>query len=106
MKIYCSMIVKNEKECLEKCLSSMRGLDKICIVDTGSTSEHLTKMQEICSKFPNVEFIVGEYLWQDSYCDARNLALNKIPMDNETWVFTNDADMWLEEGGVAALREA
>ena len=98
MKISASMIVKNEEACLEKCLESIKGLDEIVILDTGSTD----KTCEIARKYTNKVY-ENEYKWNDDFAEARNLSKSKCTGD---WMLTIDADEWLEKGGVEKIREA
>ncbi|GAG44849.1 unnamed protein product [marine sediment metagenome] len=98
MKISASMIVKNEEVCLEKCLQSIKDLDEIVILDTGSTD----KTGEIAQKYTN-KYYANEYKWNDNFAEARNLSLSKCTGD---FILTIDADEWLEEGGVEKIRIA
>lgn len=92
------MIVKNEEKCLEKCLKSIKDIDEIVILDTGSTD----KTGEIALKYTD-KYYVDEYKWNDDFAEARNLSLSKCTGD---WILTIDADEWLEEGGIEKIRAA
>lgn len=92
------MIVKNEESCLGKCLESIRGVDEIVILDTGSTD----KTGEIARKYTN-KFIEGVYIWEDDFSKARNKALEFATAD---WILIIDADETLSEGGLQSIRDA
>lgn len=93
-----SMIVKNEEILLGKCLESVKEADEIVIVDTGSTDS----TGEIARRYTS-KYIVGEYLWNDNFAEARNFAISKCSGD---WILTIDADEFLEEGGIEKIRNA
>ncbi len=77
------MIVKNEEENIEHCLSSIQGLvDEIIIIDTGSTDG----TKEIAKKFGAKVF---DFKWNNNFSDARNFSLSKATGD---WIFILDAD--------------
>ena len=82
------MIVKNEEEVLEKCLSSVKeACDEIIIVDTGSTD----RTKEIASRFTNR---IINFKWIDDFSAARNFAFSHATMDYILWL---DADDSLEK---------
>lgn len=97
MMISASMIVRNEEECITRCLKSIAGLDEIVILDTGSTD----MTPEICLAYTNKVF-AGEYAWNDNFAEARNESLKRCSGD---WIFVIDADEILETG-VPHLRRA
>jgi glycosyltransferase involved in cell wall biosynthesis len=78
-----SLIVKNESECIEACLNSLKGMDEIVIVDTGSEDNTV----ELCKKY--TDKIYTDYLWQDDFAEARNVSLSHCTTD---YVFIIDAD--------------
>lgn len=92
------MIVKNEEAIIEKCLKSIKDLDEIVIIDTGSVD----KTPEICRRYTD-KIIVGEYKWNDDFAEARNFANSKCTGD---WILVLDADEELEKGGVEKIRQA
>jgi glycosyltransferase involved in cell wall biosynthesis len=82
------LIVKNEEEMLARCLDSLRGVDEIIIVDTGSEDNTI----EIAKKYtPNV---FSDYTWADNFAEARNHALAKATKD---YVLSIDADEVLHD---------
>lgn len=92
------MIVKNEESCLDKCLESIKGLDEIVILDTGSTD----KTGDI-ARAHGALFIEGVYKWEDDFSKARNKALEYASAD---WILIIDADETLSAGGVEIIRGA
>ena len=77
------MIVKNEEETLEKCLSSINNLvNEIIIVDTGS----IDKTKEIAVKYTDKVF---DFKWCDDFSRARNFSLSKA---SNSWILVLDAD--------------
>lgn len=89
------MIVKNEEEFLEKCLTSVGNyMDEIIIVDTGSTDNTV----EIAKRFTNNVYF---HPWENSFSKARNQALHYATGD---WVFQMDADEELMAGSGERIR--
>jgi|WetSurMetagenome_2_1015567.scaffolds.fasta_scaffold00103_37 glycosyltransferase involved in cell wall biosynthesis len=78
-----SMIVKNESECIEACLESIKGVDEIVIVDTGSEDNTV----ELCKKY--TDKVYTDYSWQDDFSEARNVSLSHCTAD---WILIIDAD--------------
>lgn len=94
--ISCCMIVKNEEEFLEKCLSSVKDyVDEIIIVDTGSTDSTV----EIAKKFTDRVYF---HAWENSFSKARNQAMQYATKD---WIFQIDGDEELMEGSGGRLRQ-
>lgn len=82
------MIVKNEEEVLERCLSCVKDfVDEIIIVDTGSTDH----TKSIAFNYTKQVF---SFLWKDDFSAARNYAFSKASMDYCMWL---DADDIIEE---------
>ena len=78
------MIVKNEEDVLERCLSGASPLaDEIIIVDTGSTD----RTKEIAARFTDH---VYDYPWQDDFAAARNFAFSKAACDYQLWLDADD----------------
>lgn len=80
------MIVKNEAECIESCLDSVKGVDEIVIVDTGSEDNTI----ELCRKYTDK---VYSHPWNDDFSEARNVSLSKMTAD---WILIIDADEQLQ----------
>lgn len=78
------MIVKNEEENLERCLSSVFEIfDEIIIVDTGSTDN----TKAIAKKFTNK---VYDFIWVDDFSLARNFGIKKATCDYFMWLDADD----------------
>jgi glycosyltransferase involved in cell wall biosynthesis len=89
------LIVKNEEVLLGQCLDSIQGVDEIIIVDTGSKDRTVELAKLYTDK------IYTDYIWEDSFCKARNHAKSKATGD---WILSIDADEILHDFG--AVREA
>lgn len=82
------MIVKNEENILERCLSCLYDLmDEIVIVDTGSTD----RTKEIASRYTDK---IYDFRWVDDFSAARNFAFSKASGD---YIYSADADEVLDE---------
>lgn len=90
-----SIIVKNEEQLLDKCLASLKGVDEIIVVDTGSTDNTV----EIAKKYTDKLYF---YKWNDSFADARNYALKHCTGD---WVISIDADEYVEDGEIEKIKK-
>jgi len=96
MDITLCLIVKNEEQNLDRCLSSFKPLFKdLVVVDTGSTD----KTKEIAAKFGAEIF---DFVWIDDFSAARNFALSKAKSE---WVMMVDADDAMESETVLLLKE-
>lgn len=76
------LIVKNEEALLGKCLDTLKGIDELVIVDTGSKD----RTKEIASRYTDK---IYDFPWIDSFCKARNFANSKATGD---FILTIDAD--------------
>ena len=91
------MIVRDEEQCLARCLSSLAPfVDELCVVDTGSEDRTV----EIAKQFGAR---VRHLTWQDDWSLARNASLQ---MATRRWILVVDADEELTGAGGAALRRA
>ena len=77
------LIVKNEEALLARCLESVKDADEIIICDTGSTDGTI----EVAKKY--TDKIYTDFIWNGSFCDARNHAKGKATKD---WILSIDAD--------------
>lgn len=78
------MIVKNEEDIIERCLSSCYTLfDEIIIVDTGSTD----KTKEKCKKFTDK---IYDFKWVNDFSLARNYGIMKCTCDYFMWLDADD----------------
>ncbi len=88
------MIVKNEEDVLERCLTSVKSIvDEIIIVDTGSTD----RTKEIAANFGAK---IVDFKWIDDFSAARNYAFSQATEEYILWL---DADDYLKEGDQTAL---
>ena len=84
VEITACMIVKNEEEHIERCLTSVEWCDDVVVVDTGSTD----KTRDIISKkFPKVRLF--EDTWDNNFSRSRNVSLSKVKTN---WTLIIDAD--------------
>lgn len=78
------MIVKNEEDVLDRCLSCLEGIaDEIIIVDTGSTDG----TKEIASRYTDKVF---DFVWVDNFAEARNFSFQFATMDYIMWLDADD----------------
>jgi glycosyltransferase involved in cell wall biosynthesis len=104
-----AMIVKNEAEHLEKCLSTARPhVDEIVVVDTGSTDGTQAIAQRYADVFEEIE-------WPDSFSVARNHSFDLASGDYIMWLDGDehiaDDEQWYgirrvlrEEDGIAGIQ--
>lgn len=94
------MIVKNEIDLLERCISSIkeklsRLVDEILVVDTGSTDG----TRELATK---LGCKVYDFEWCNDFSKARNFSLEKSKND---WVIIMDADEFVGDVDLAGIKE-
>jgi glycosyltransferase involved in cell wall biosynthesis len=90
------MIVKNEEDCIERCLQSVKDIvDEMIIVDTGSTD----RTRAICSSFGAK---VYDFAWSGSFAAARNHSLEQATGD---WILWLDADEEVDPADGQKLRD-
>lgn len=78
------MIVKNEEQTLENCLSSVRNIvDEIVVVNTGSSD----RTQEIARKYTDKVF---EFTWVEDFSRARNYSFEQATKDYILWLDADD----------------
>ena len=96
-RISLCMIVKDEEECLGRCLDSVKALaDEMIIVDTGSSDRTVEIAESYGAK-------IYHHPWQGSFSEARNYGLQFATGD---WILQLDADEALEPSDIPAIREA
>ncbi|WP_377802120.1 glycosyltransferase [Bacillus benzoevorans] len=89
------MIVKNEADCLPRCLNSVKEIaDEIIIVDTGSTDKTVQIAKNLGAQVIMVP-------WKGDFSYARNAGLNRA---KGTWVLFLDADEELDQGDAVQLK--
>lgn len=84
MKLSAVMIVKNEAQVIDRCLSTLRGFDEVIVCDTGSQDDTVVR----ASAYGNVK-VFTDFPWSDDFSAARNHALSKATGD---WCMQIDAD--------------
>lgn len=96
IQISLCMIAKNEANCIERCLESVKPLvDEMIVVDTGSTDG----TDEICRKLGAK---VHSFEWVNDFSKARNYSLS---LAQGSWILWLDADEEIEKDvDVDALR--
>lgn len=87
-KISAVLIVKNEEALLARCLESIKEVDEIVIVDTGSEDKTI----EIAKKY--TDKVWSDFTWCDDFAKARNHALAKATGD---FILSIDADEYLKD---------
>lgn len=88
MTISLCMIIKDEQDVLDRCLSSfINVVDEIIIVDTGSIDNSI----EIARKYRSK---IYHYKWNNDFASARNFAISKARCSYIMWV---DADDYIKE---------
>ncbi len=91
------LIVRDEEEHLEACLTALRGsVDEICVLDTGSEDRTLEIAERLADR-------VACFQWCADFSAARNASLTMASGD---WILVVDADERLEARGRAVLRQA
>lgn len=87
MTISLCLIIKDEQDVLDRCLSSFCDIvDEIIIVDTGSKDNSINIAKKYTSKIYN-------YKWDNDFSAARNYSLSFAKCDYIMWV---DADDYIE----------
>jgi glycosyltransferase involved in cell wall biosynthesis len=92
-----AMIVKNEEERVGAALDSVKGLDELKVLDTGSTD----KTGEVVRDHGG-DFIEG-YIWNQNYAEARNKSIRLCTTD---WILYINAGERMDPGGVDELRRS
>ena len=89
------MIVKDEEECLARCLDSVKDLvQQAIVVDTGSND----RTAEIAESYGAR---VIPYIWEKDFSKARNFAISHASCD---WILVLDADEVLDIADHARIR--
>lgn len=81
-KISAIMMMKNEAHNLRRCLDSIKWVDEICIVDTGSTDDSIEIAREYGAK-------IMESPWRDDFSFHRNQSASLASGD---WLLLIDCD--------------
>jgi glycosyltransferase involved in cell wall biosynthesis len=92
-----AIICLNEAACIGKCLQSLKGFAEIIVVDSGSTDGTLAIVDEFQRRGFSIRLISQPWL---GYARQKQFALDQATLP---WVFSIDADEWLDDDLRAAL---
>jgi glycosyltransferase involved in cell wall biosynthesis len=92
-----AIICLNEAACIGKCLQSLGGFAEIIVVDSGSTDGTLGIVDEFVRRGFPIRLIHQPWL---GYARQKQLALDQA---TQPWVFSADADEWLDDDLRASL---
>jgi glycosyltransferase involved in cell wall biosynthesis len=92
-----AIICLNEASCIGKCLQSLSGFSEIIVVDSGSTDGTLAIVDEFARRGFPIRLISQAWL---GYARQKQFALDQA---TQPWVFSVDADEWLDDDLRAAL---
>jgi glycosyltransferase involved in cell wall biosynthesis len=97
LRLSAAIICLNEAACIGKCLESLAGFAEIVIVDSGSSDGTLAIIEEFKQRGFPIRLIHQPWL---GYARQKQLALDLV---TEPWVFSLDADEWLDDDLRASL---
>ena len=97
LRLSAAIICLNEAACIGKCLDSLRDCAEIVVVDSGSSDGTLAIIEEFASHGFPIRLIHQPWL---GYARQKQLALD---LASEPWVFSIDADEWLDDDLRASL---
>jgi glycosyltransferase involved in cell wall biosynthesis len=92
-----AVICLNEAACIGKCLESLRGFAEIVVVDSGSSDGTLAIVDDFAKRGFPIRLIHQPWL---GYARQKQLALD---LTTRPWVFSIDADEWLDDDLRASL---
>lgn len=93
------MIVKNEEETIERCLSSVESIaNEIIIVDTGSDD----RTKEIAARFTDR---IYDFTWIDDFSAARNFSYEQATKDYILWLDADDIILPEDVVKIKSLKE-
>ncbi len=92
-----AVICLNEAGCIGKCLESLGGFAEIVVVDSGSTDQTLAIVEEFAQRGFPIRLVRQPWL---GYARQKQLALD---LTTQPWVFSIDADEWLDDELRASL---
>ena len=92
-----TVICLNEAACIGKCLESLGGIAEIIVVDSGSTDGTLAIVEEFARRGFPIRLIEQPWL---GYAGQKQFALDQA---KEPWIFSVDADEWLDDDLRASL---
>jgi glycosyltransferase involved in cell wall biosynthesis len=92
-----AIICLNEAACIGKCLQSLSGFAEIIVVDSGSSDGTLAIADELARRGLPIRVINQPWL---GYARQKQFALEQT---TQPWVFSIDADEWLDDALRASL---
>ena len=92
-----AIICLNEAACIGKCLESLRDFAEIVVVDSGSSDATLAIVDEFMRRGFPIRLINQAWL---GYARQKQFALDQA---TQPWVFSIDADEWLDDDLRASL---
>ncbi len=92
-----AIICLNEAACIGKCLESLRDFAEIVVVDSGSSDGTLAIVDEFMRRGFPIRLINQAWL---GYARQKQFALDQA---TQPWVFSIDADEWLDDDLRASL---
>ena len=105
MRVSAAILTRNSADVIRKCLKSLKGIDEIVIVDTGSRDN----TKEICAEYTDKIYDFWECNEKNDrdgllmdFSKARNFAISKCTQE---YILTIDSDEYLEPGAMAVIRE-
>src|ERR1700728_923809 len=97
LSVSAAVICLNEAACIGKCLESLRDCAEIVVVDSGSTDATAAIVDGLVQRGFPIRLIHQPWL---GYARQKQLALD---LATQPWVFSIDADEWLDEDLRATL---
>ena len=95
IKLSASIIGRNEQEMLPEMLETIKGIDEIVFIDTGSEDDTVKIAKKAGAK------VYTDYKWNDHFSEARNVAKDRCTGD---WLLIIDCDEKLI-GGINRLKQ-
>ena len=92
-----AVICLNEAACIGKCLESLSGFAEIVVVDSGSSDGTLAIVDDLARRGLPIQLIRQPWL---GYALQKQFALDQT---KEPWIFSIDADEWLDDELRASL---
>lgn len=97
------LIIKNEKENLERLIGSVRDcVDVVYMTDTGSTDGSIEEMKRVC-KLHSLQLKVSKFEWVNNFSKARNFNFSQAKTDWILWLDGDDEFEVLEGEGLREL---
>jgi glycosyltransferase involved in cell wall biosynthesis len=97
LSLSAAIICLDEAACIGKCLESLRGFAEIVVVDSGSSDGTLAIVDDFAQRGFPIRLIHHPWL---GYARQKQLA---VDLTTQPWVFSIDADEWLDEDLRASL---